>query len=107
VTIAHGTPRMEYAVTTNMALRITPSETVFLINGQPSQGDGLTANYSIDVKRNPIAIEFRPKQRGGKMPGILKLEGDTLIMGLTTSGEMPPADFASADMVGHYKRVRK
>ncbi len=107
VKLAHGTPRLEHAVTNNMALRITPSETVFLVNGQPSQGDGLTANYSIDTSRNPIAIDFMPKQRGGKMPGILKLEGDILIVGLTTSGDVRPADFASAQMLGHYKRVAK
>lgn len=107
VKLAHGTPRMEHAVTNNMVLRITPSETVFLVNGQPSQGDGLTANHSIDWARNPIAIDFMPKQRGGKMPGILKLDGDTLIMGLTTSGDVRPADFDSAQMLGHYKRVGK
>jgi uncharacterized protein (TIGR03067 family) len=107
VKLAHGTPRMEHAINHNMVLRITPSETVFIVNGQPSQADGLTANYSIDWARNPIAIDFMPKQRGGKMPGILKLDGDTLIMGLTTGGDVRPADFASAQMLGHYKRVGK
>jgi uncharacterized protein (TIGR03067 family) len=107
VKIAHGTPRMEYAVEMNMVLRITPAETVFLVNGQPSEADGLTAAYAIDWSSSPPVITLMPKQRGGKMPGILKLEGDTLIMGLTTGGDLRPADFGSAQMLAHYKRVGK
>ena len=79
-----------------------------MVNGQPSLGDGLTANYTIDWSVNPAAITFMPKQRGGKMPGILKIEGDTLTMGLTIGGNgNRPADFASAEMIAHYKRVGK
>ena len=76
--IRHAAMELD-AINHNAVLRITPSETIFMVNGQPSQGDGLTANYSIDWARNPIAIDFMPKQRGGKMPGILMLDGDTLI----------------------------
>ena len=74
-----------------MVFRITPSETVFLVNGQPSIGDGLTATYSLDATKNPIAIDFMPRQRGGKMPGIMMLDGDTLTLGWRTSGDARPA----------------
>lgn len=107
VKLGLGAPGGPNAVNGNLVLRISASETLFIINGQPSQGDGLTANYTIDWKTNPVAITFMPKQRGGTMPGILKLEGDTLIMGLTTSGQNRPADFGSAQMVAYYTRVGK
>jgi uncharacterized protein (TIGR03067 family) len=87
--------------------RITPSETVFLINGKPSPGDGLTAAYSIDWSKNPVAIDFMPRGRNGKMTGILRLEGDRLTLGLRTSGDARLIDFNSADLVGHYKRIQK
>jgi uncharacterized protein (TIGR03067 family) len=106
VKIANGTPRMEYAPVNNV-LRITPSETIFMIDGKASAGDGLTAAYSIDWATSPISIEFRPKQRGGTLPGILKVEGDMLILGLTSSKDQGPQDFASAHLVAHFTRVRK
>ena len=90
VKLASGTPRMEYPINANMVLRITPTETTFLVNGQPSQADGLTAKFTADWSSNPVAITFTPKQRGGTMPGIIRLDGDTLILGLTTSGDMRP-----------------
>src|SRR5437762_1902418 len=49
----------------NLVFRITPSETIFLVNGQTSQGDGLTATYAVDFTKNPIVITFMPRQRGG------------------------------------------
>ncbi len=101
-----GIPRVQGA-TINAVLRILPAETIFMINGMASEADGLTARYTIDWSRNPPAIDFMPKQRGGKMPGILKLEGDRLTIGLTTSGDMRPSDFADAQMVARYKRVGK
>ncbi len=93
--------------TFNQVFRITPTETVFMVNGEPSVGDGLTAMYTLDPSKNPMTIDFTPKQRGGKMPGILKLEGDQLILGLTTGGEVRPADFGNAQMTAYYKRVQK
>ncbi|MBI1830489.1 MAG: hypothetical protein HYR84_03450 [Planctomycetes bacterium] len=94
------------SVQRNMIFRITPTETLFIINGQTSQGDGLTATYKVDFTQTPIAIDFFPRQRGGKMPGIIRLEGDVLILGLRTSGDKRPIDFTNADLVAHYKRVR-
>jgi uncharacterized protein (TIGR03067 family) len=107
VKLASGTPRVEYPINVTMVLRITPTETTFLVNGQPSEADGLTAKYTVDWSTNPVTVTFMPKQRGGKMPGIIQLDGDTLILGLTTSGDMRPADLASAQLLAHYKRVGK
>ncbi|MBM3993013.1 MAG: hypothetical protein FJ303_02490 [Planctomycetes bacterium] len=91
----------------NMIFRITPTETFFIINGAVSQGDGLTATYKADMTQNPIAIDFFPRSRGGKMPGIIRIEGDVLILGLRTAGgDKRPTDFSNADLVAHYKRVR-
>lgn len=104
VKVGSGTPRREWDVS-NMVLRVAASETIFMVDGVPSKEDGLTAAYSIDWSTNPAVITFRPKQRGGQMPGILKIEGDTLTLGLTTSGEQRPGDFASAQMIAYYKRV--
>jgi uncharacterized protein (TIGR03067 family) len=107
VKLARGLALGEQAVNDNRVLRITPTDTVFMMNGQPSVGDGLTANYTIDWSKSPAVITFMPKQRGGKMLGIFKIEGDTLVVALNTGGGQPPADFASAAMIGHYKRVGK
>ena len=75
-----------------------------MINGHECVG-APTAGYSINWATNPIRIEFRPKQRGGTLPGILKFEGDMLILALTSSPDQGPQDFATAQMLGHYKRV--
>src|SRR6266566_2152288 len=50
--------------------------------GKPSPADGLTANVVIDWSQNPVAIDFIPKRGGNKMMGILKLEGDHLILAI-------------------------
>ena len=93
------------AVAPNCVFRINTSDTVFLVNGRPSEGDGLTANYKIDLSRTPFAIDLMPKQRGGVMPGLLKIEGDRLILAITTNGADRPTDFNSAQMVAYYRRM--
>lgn len=93
--------------------RISETETLFIMNGQPSPADGLTATYKIDWSANPIAIDLMPKQRGGVMPGILRLEGDRMIVALNTDGGKindvgagnRPTDFKNAPMTGYYRRV--
>lgn len=88
-------------------LRFVGDETVFMINGQASAGDGLTARVFIDWSKNPATIDFMPKQRGGKMMGILKLEGDQLHIALTTTNAPRPMNFGMANLALHYQRVKK
>ena len=92
---------------TGHMLRITRGESLFLVNNNPSLGDGLTANISIDWSKNPVTIDFRPKQRGGAMYGVLKLEGDQLTINLRTSGNSRPPNFLSGDLLLQYRRVPK
>jgi uncharacterized protein (TIGR03067 family) len=95
------------AGTPNYTLRFTPTESFFLVGGKTSEVDGLTAIYAIDWSTDPTTITFMPKQRGGKMPGLFKLEGDKLTLGLRTGGGMQPRDFKSCDLVLHYHRVKQ
>jgi uncharacterized protein (TIGR03067 family) len=106
--LEHGSPRQPHdTIQRNLAMRITATDSFFMSNGTVSEGDGLTARIAIDWSKNPAAIDFMPKSRGGKMPGILKIEGDVLILGLTTGGDQRPTDFATAQMLGHYRRIKK
>ena len=88
-------------------LRITRGDTVFHVKGNPSLADGLTANIVIDWSKNPATVDFMPKQRGGKMLGILRLDGDQLIVNLRTSGSTRPTDFGAGDLLLHYQRMQK
>ena len=93
--------------TPSYVLRITPTDTMFVVNGAVSAADGLTAAYTIDWTKSPATIDFMPKQRGGTMPGILKLEGDKLTIALRTNGNNRPLDFKSGDLLLHYQRVKR
>ena len=88
-------------------LRFVGGESVFMVNGQASPGDGLTANVFIDWSKSPATIDFMPKQRGGKMMGILKLEGDQLNIALTMGAGPRPTNLGVANLVLHYQRVQK
>src|ERR1022692_3627889 len=59
-------------------LRIMPSESLFLLRGQPSLEDGFTATYVVDWSKDPVTIDFTAKHGGRKIPCILKLDGDRL-----------------------------
>jgi uncharacterized protein (TIGR03067 family) len=90
-----------------MVFRVTPTETVFLMNGQPSVGDGLTATYAIDWTKDPVAISLMPRRGGPALLGILKLEGDRLTLGLKNNGQAGrPTQFADASLVLVYERAR-
>jgi uncharacterized protein (TIGR03067 family) len=91
----------------NYILRFQPGETVFMMNGQPSPGDGLTANVVIDWTQSPVHIDFMPKQRGGKMMGILKMEGDQLTVCINTGGGPRPTVFSTPDLLLNYHRNRR
>jgi uncharacterized protein (TIGR03067 family) len=90
-----------------LVFRIMPSESVFLVNGQPSAADGLTATYSIDWSKNPVAMDFIARGGGRKLEGILKLEGDRLTLALPLNNSSRPTDFGPRNQVLHYQRIRK
>lgn len=86
-----------------MIFRILPGQSIFIVNGKDSEHDGLTGAYTIDWTANPPAMHFRPK-RGGKLGGLIRLEGDLLVLAL--GGETPPMGFGSASMIAYYRRVK-
>jgi uncharacterized protein (TIGR03067 family) len=91
-----------------LGIQFLPGETVFMMSGKPSPHDGLTANVVIDWTQNPVAIDFVPKRGGNKMMGILKLEGDHLMLAIRTNGGPRPTDFAGGDMlVGQCRRIKR
>ena len=87
--------------------RIMASESVFVVNGQPSPVDGLTATYSVDWAKNPVAIDFVQRNGGSKLEAILKLEGDELMLALPLNNGMRPTQFEAGSVVLRYQRVRK
>jgi uncharacterized protein (TIGR03067 family) len=90
-----------------LVIRIMPTESIFLVNGKPSPADGLTATYAIDWSKNPVAIDFIARGGGRKLEGILKLEGDRLILALPLNNATRPTDFGPGNQVLHYQRIRK
>ena len=66
-------------------LRITTTDMVILINGQPSVGDGFTSPYTMDATRNPVTFDFTRT----KYQGILRMEGERLIMCVSLNGARP------------------
>jgi uncharacterized protein (TIGR03067 family) len=87
--------------------RIMASESVFVVNGKPSPVDGLTATYSVDWAKNPVAIDFVQRNGGSKLEAILKLEGDELMLALPLNNGMRPTQFEAGSVVLRYQRVRK
>jgi uncharacterized protein (TIGR03067 family) len=92
------------------AIRFLPGESAYVIGGQVSPGDGLTANVVFDWTQAPVHIDFMPKQRGGKMMGILKIEGDRLTLCVNTGGGSRPTVFGNPnnnDLLLSFSRMRK
>jgi hypothetical protein len=92
-------------------LRITPTETIFIVGGKISEGDGLTVTHTIDWTTNPLKIELQPRsQRERLIPGVLKFEGDRMKLALRTFNPSPdkdgPLDFANADTRIEYQRIK-
>jgi hypothetical protein len=90
----------------NLGIRFLPGETIFMFNGNPSPGDGLTAKVVIDWSQTPVTIDFMP-MRGGTMRGILKFEGEHLYMAICTSDGPRATDFHSPQfLVGKCTRIK-
>jgi hypothetical protein len=87
------------------AIRFMKSESLLLVNGNPSPEDGLTASYSINWTKNPVAIDFKPRNQG-PYAGILKVEGDRLTLAIGMNG-LRPTDFSAKNLVLQYRLIRK
>jgi uncharacterized protein (TIGR03067 family) len=90
-----------------LSIRFLSTGSVFLVDGKPNPADGLTATYTIDWSKDPVAIDFEPANGNPKLECILKLEGDRLTVALPLNQDPRPTDFASAKAVLHYQRIRK
>src|SRR5262245_13302091 len=69
------------------------------------------ASYTVDTKKSPAEIDLipPPKEKVGNMPGIFKIDGDTLTICITFMGERPKS-FESAGgttMLMTLKRAKK
>jgi uncharacterized protein (TIGR03067 family) len=89
-------------------LRITHTDLVIVINGQPSPGDSFTSPYIIDATTTPARIDFTRT----KHQGILKMEGADLVLCVRLGGGPRPPDFnttlpGSTIYQLHLKRVKQ
>jgi len=88
-------------------LRILATETIWMENNRPMAGNGFTATVTFDWTKKPVAIDFIQRGGGGRIPGILQLDGDRLILAWSNDSNTRPTDFASARQVHHFTRVKK
>lgn len=86
-----------------MILRLMPDQSVFITNGKEMESDGVTGPYTIDWSTNPATIRFRSR-RGGTLSGLIKLQGDQLILAL--GSEQPPRTIEAANIVAYYTRAK-
>lgn len=87
--------------------RITASETLWITDGKPSPGNGLSAKIALDLTKNPITIDFLTRDGVTSLRGIMKLEGDWLTLAWTNGNSPRPLDFTPANSVHVFTRVRK
>ena len=90
----------------NSIWRITPSGAIWVSGGTPMDANGLTASYTIDWTKNPITIDLKPKSQTA-MPGILRIDGDRMVMALDTAGTNRPASFENAPWIHAFIRIQK
>jgi uncharacterized protein (TIGR03067 family) len=87
--------------------RVTPTEAFWLAGGSPMNDNSLTARYTIDWTASPVTIDLQPKQHKGKMLGIVRIEGDRMVMAMSLSDGNRPTDFFNAPWVHSFRRVKR
>ena len=89
-------------------MTFTPTEILVAVNGARRPEE--SATYRLDSSKNPAAIDFVPKNGPKSVPGILKLQGDRLILCFAIEGNRPTAFNPSSQnltVVLYLKRVKK
>ena len=91
----------------NSIWRVTATEAIWLAGGSPMNENTLTATYSIDWTASPVTIDLQPKQHNGKMLGIVRIEGDRMVMAMALYGGSRPTEFHNAPWVHSFRRVKR
>ena len=104
--ISNGREPDPFAPPSTSVFRLTATESQWMERGVPMPGKGFTAKIQIDWKQNPAAIDLMPKHGGSAIRGIIKLDGDRLTLGWSNNDKRP-ADFATANNIHHFTRVKK
>lgn len=89
----------------NMVFRITPTESMWMTNGQVSQGNGFNAKITFDWTKTPVAWDMMPQHGGAPLRGILRLEGDRLLIAWS-SDQNRPVDFVAPHNIHLFTRVK-
>lgn len=83
-----------------------------LIVKEPTKAKPEESTYSVDAKKTPNEIDLipLPQEKTPTMPGIFKIEGDTLTICFTPMGERPKSFESKAGtvtMLLTFNRVKK
>ncbi len=89
----------------NMVFRITPTETLWMVNGNPSPGNGFNAKITFEWTKTPVAWDMMSHQGGAPLRGILRLEGDRLLIAWSND-QNRPVDFVAPHNVHLFTRVK-
>jgi uncharacterized protein (TIGR03067 family) len=85
--------------------RITPSESFWIENFKLRPENGLTARITVDWSKTPATIDFAPRRGGTPLLGIVRVEGELLILAWSDS-QNRPTDFVMPHNIHYFKRVR-
>jgi uncharacterized protein (TIGR03067 family) len=86
--------------------RITRTDSLWSINGQPHPDNGLSADIVLDATKNPATIDFTPKRGGEKILGIWKVEGDKLILAFHGGNQSRPTEFVQSANLHRFRRIK-